>query len=688
MKKLIAVVLSVLLIQTAFAQSKSKQKDKAPTQKEMEEMMKEAQQMMNEMDPEDKRMMDSMGISMPSFKNIPKVSDRQLAEAYENENRLVPKRHAVRIASIAAIPQGNAAVSSFITSVQNKTMPLLKPDSKIMGEKLYVYLDSSGSTPSAMGNASVGLWMIGKIEIGFYLLGKACKGEPSNTDNISNYAAMLSMLGAEHMAIPLLNNLNAKFPQNSTILNNLGQAWFGLGEITKAEKYLDSAIRLYAYHPQANFTRCFIEESKGKKQEAVSFLKKSIKHAYTKAKEEKLNKLGQKLKVNDAPLPPMTKSDPFNLGGFKHPGFPKSVDESIAMEPVWQSFVAKIKSEETGLKKKAEEQLKIVTEAQQSRLQHDMNVIKKSISSGMPQGNLITVPLYNAAASLKQQVVMEEFEKRLMENTRKTVAFMNGRGLELTEEYDAEMEKLREEDGEQTGEGRPNKDFCPKYKATSDKFLSAYNPEREELFNEALDIYKKYYNEMTYWQMYSQWPEEYEYLKLSAKANWLGNLISCRREYCFKSITQFKCTNPLPGKEGQLSNFDDVACQYHSELNLGALTMKSDCSRMTTELDAGVIKLGLKQDMDKETFSDQFMTCNVEVGPRIGKEVHVGPLTVGAEAGVTVGAEFDRNGLSGVTVGAGASAGVGPVNAGLEGRINLISGASGVTGTGVFSGVK
>ena len=35
---------------------------------------------------------------------------------------------------------------------------------------------------------------------------------------------------------------------------------------------------------------------------------------------------------------------------------------------------------------------------------------------------------------------------------------------------------------------------------------------------------------------------------------------------------------------------------------------------MTAELDLDVIKLGIKQNMNKEGFSDQFMGCSVEVG--------------------------------------------------------------------------
>ncbi len=56
-------------------------------------MMKDAQKELDNMSPEDKKMMDSMGIKMPDMKSLQKsvsgISDAQLKKAYDNENRLV-----------------------------------------------------------------------------------------------------------------------------------------------------------------------------------------------------------------------------------------------------------------------------------------------------------------------------------------------------------------------------------------------------------------------------------------------------------------------------------------------------------------------------------------------------------------------------------------------------------------------
>src|SRR5689334_3064398 len=99
MKRIFVLGLAIFICSSILAQpgKKSSQKDKPPTQKEMEDMMKEMQKEMDGMSPEDKKTLDSMGVKVPSMKDVPKMSDKELADAWENENRIVPVRDAARI---------------------------------------------------------------------------------------------------------------------------------------------------------------------------------------------------------------------------------------------------------------------------------------------------------------------------------------------------------------------------------------------------------------------------------------------------------------------------------------------------------------------------------------------------------------------------------------------------------------
>ncbi|HPW61016.1 MAG TPA: hypothetical protein PLJ13_01905 [Cyclobacteriaceae bacterium] len=704
MKKNLLILALMLMCLFSFAQQKPKpkEKEKAPTQKEMEEMMKEAQKELDNMSEEDKKMMKEMGIKIPSMKDVPQVTDKQLADAWENENRIVPNIDLARISSISKTPITNAAMPSYLSTTHGSVVAQLKSASKTKGEEIYQLIKTQNNSPVATGNAAASLWMLGKAELALYVMGKACLDNPTNTDNLNNYASMLSMSGAEQLSIPLFERINRQFPKNSTVLNNLGQAWFGLGDIDKATKYLDSTIRIYAYHPQANFTKSFIEESKGNMPAAVACVKKSIKHAYTKEKEDRLRKLGQPLEGKDLRFPFKPNPNPLNLSSFQHPDFPSSVDESIVLEKLWKKFKEDCELKSQSLKGQLAQAEKVMMKANDQRVKENMAVVNNSINSGYVTGSLDLVPFHAPKAILKLNEITEgndgyafRLTKALKEMTDHMLTI-----APLKEKYEAQMEILNKADLEQTGEGLPNKDFCPQKKAVADAYLSAYNPGLQKKWEAYLDITKRKLNEEIYWYQFIQWPEQFEVTKLSFELGWLKAI----SDVSFESITQYKCQIKAPTKSGgKLSEFDDVHCVYHSQFSTPVGTIKTDCSRMTTELDLKFIKLGLKQDMNKETFNDQFMSCSVEVGVSAGAGIKNGPLKAEASVGAAVGAEFDRSGLkdivvkvnAGVSAGTdvidgGSMAGVGvsdlSADAGVQGQVSLISGKSSIESTGLLQG--
>lgn len=207
MKKLLITSIFLFAVFVAFTQTKPKQTstEKAPTQKEMQEMMKAAQKEIDNMSPEDKKMMEEMGIKIPDMNNVGKsvsgVSDAQLKQAFEDESRIVPEKDEAGIASISKIPLADATIPAFLKSTHTKILALLKPESKTLAEKLYTQLKSTGSTSDAIGNTAAGLWIMGRIQPALYIMGRVCTEDISNTDNLSNYASMLSMSGIEQSAM-------------------------------------------------------------------------------------------------------------------------------------------------------------------------------------------------------------------------------------------------------------------------------------------------------------------------------------------------------------------------------------------------------------------------------------------------------------------------------------------------------
>lgn len=681
MKQLLLLTAILLHSFSGFAQAKPKPKpkEKPPTQKEMEAMMKEAQEMMDNMDPEEKRMADSLGIKLPSFKNTPKVGDKQLAEAYYKENRIVPKKDAARIANIPA-PVSTAGIGTYLQTIDTKISAVLPAELKNNATALLQELKKKTTDPALLGKAAVGMWVMGKVRTALYLQLKICEADAGNGNNLSNLTAMFIQLDGAEYAIPLLNNLNARFKNNSSILNNLGQAWFALGDIPKAEKYIDSTIRIYANHSQANFTKCLIEESKGKKPEAIIALKRSIKGGYTKEKETKLKHLGGIGDPKDDYFPQNKKTDPLQLGNFKAPDIPKSVAECITLEAQWKTFEAEIDVEINQLLT-AYKNLNLEAK-QEQRMQQSMAIIIASQQAGKPVGNIESTPLYFERAARQLKAVQELHYKKLEALLQKAAKWAAGEGAALTQQYQEKMNLLRKQDGEQTGYGRANIDFCPQYRDASDAYLRNYNAKAEEFYKEYISLHKAFINEISHWEMYMYWPDEFEALKINNKIDWLKALKS-KQPIKFISITQYKCVSPLNRNAQKLAKFDDVACQYHSEVNYFIGKIKSDCSKTTAEFDFEFLKYDIEMNAEQgTTFSEQFVRGSIEVSEKIGSK-QIGPANAEAELGARV--EIGRNGIEDFIVKGGVSVS-NPTgqSVGVEGNVSLVSGSSTFGGTGIF----
>ncbi len=694
--KIILITFFTLMCCTLVQAQDKSRKQSAPSQKEIDDAMKGLQQIQDGMSPEEKKMMEQMGVKMPGMQSMPKMTAGQMQQAMELANSVVPPKDEAAIASIAKSPLSNSSLPAYLAATHEKVLSQLKPVVKTKGEEVYKAINLKVHSAYAVGNFAAGLWMAGKGELALYVMGKACMDDPSLTDNLNNYASMLSMSGAEQLAIPLLDKLNKQFPKNSTILNNLGQAWFGLGDIPASEQYLDSTIRLYPAHSQANRTKSSIEESKGNTDAAIATMKKSIREAWSEDKQDQLSRLGYEFSDKDLRLPFKPVPDPLGLEKFVTPAIPKTVEESVILENEWKQFDEACLSKIQGLEALSAPLQTVASEARKKRENDFLN-------ANTTGDKLQHIPVFAQRATLKLQAMSGDTDgsyERDIKNLQAELVGYKTKQAQLTKAYNAGIDKLNKEEAKQDGEGKANADFCPRFVALKNEYLKSYNTEWEQIHNALVEAYRRKFNQETYYQQYILWPEDFAVTKLNTQLSWLNILYTTNCLFISSPVCGPE-KEAKPFKGGALPDFDDIHCEYHSELKTPVGTISMDCSRLTAELDLDVVKMGIKQDMNKEGFSDQFMGCSVEVGGshKIGSH-EFGPLTAEASVNGSVKAEFDRNGLKELTVKASAeiqtdvdiNTGVaGDVHvtakAGVDAQISLISGHGSVEGDGVLKGL-
>lgn len=706
------LLLFLLSTNTVVGQPKTKPKEKAPTQKDMQSEIENAKKMMNEMmsemSDEDKKMMDSMGIKMPDLKNLkaPKVSDAQLAEAWEDDTRIVPKKDVKRIGAIPVVSPGR--MPAYISMLHQKTTAALDAQLVTAGNKMYTEIMAVAKSRQKAGNMAIGFWMSGQPELTLYLLGKITAEDATQTDNISNYASALTMLGGEHLAIPLLQNLNARFRKNSTILNNLGQAWFGLGDIVKAEKYLDSALAILPHHPQANMTKAAIEENKGNTSKAIQHVKKSINYAYSKEKEDKLNKLGYKLTRKDLRIPFKPGSDPLGLQLTNRPDYPTSVAKVKALYPNWQSFNEAC---DKSLEKMEEEYNSYAKKYGESSMAMAKNAMAM-INSGTQQPFISLHPLNRKASMALQQLEKYYGEK-----------FKNLASAHLSMQSD--IESLRKKILPPAADNVP----CDVSRQWADRLLEAINSRKKKYDDEELNLVRQYCNELVYWSQFTSVDENaFRMIQVKHQMLWIQK----NREKQPLDMSVFKdayedCTEKEEGKRGKLPDFDDVACNYKKTIDWHLVKWEMNCSKtkityrqpfqtitenyvgekyvggtisyqVSTKAEGKIGPVGVEASVGAEV--NQYLDENhnvkdwdatVKTGVSGSVGIKEGPAKLGATVAEEFVVEFGPNGITDVAAVSSAEASAGAfdqtVTIGASDRVSLISGNHTRTSSGSMKGV-
>ncbi|MEJ2904249.1 tetratricopeptide repeat protein [Pedobacter panaciterrae] len=696
MKSKILISLFILLPFIAFAQKPSKEQMEAD-KKRLAEAMQKLNEKTSKMDPKAKKGYDSLlnqyGVGQKMDNAIKQVNKSQPTKSGGVANGLIPAKDIKAIAGIAATPS-KVNMGAFIGNTGNTTFAAVLPAAKNKANNLYKDLKEKGASIDEMGNAAVALWVGGRTQIALSLMAQVCKDDANNTDNLNNYAAMLTMTGAPEMAIPLLSNLNGRFKKNSTILNNLGQAWFALGDVDKAQKYLDTTLALGASHAQANQTLCLIAEHKGDKAAALAYAKAAFKQGNTASRKDKLKQLGYTPGADDYTGFPRTNksNDLLNLGNFSPMEFPKSYAAMKMYETQWKQFSVAIDQAIKPLQKLSEESNKQTIKRLEEQQKQLMNVMNKTLANpgSVNQSSAmqtVGIPMFSEKMNAKEKIVLQNLQLKKDKVLQKMADFTKGDGATYKKEYEATMKKINER-WKNVGEGgtENNGVLCNESIKAIDVYLSAYNTKCEELYKEYLEVQKQFLNEMAYLSLYTTYPELIPGINAGLKQQWLKDL-------AFKAEVlqvSYGCASPGKIKEGKLTEFKDPNCNINSEFGSARLgfTMTLTCSGLTTTVNAGVISGTLNQDLDHAGFGDSFKNCTVSIGPKVSAGGKLGPLQASVSAGVGADIEIDRTGITDVVVvaGAEAAAGVGSAgaSAGMEGRMSLNSGAGSLNGTGIF----
>lgn len=569
-------------------------------------------------------------------------------------DKTIPDRDAQRINTLPKKILSDAEIKTLLTGFHNNTLSLMPEIDKKKGEELYNELKGRPNATIIMGNVANALWLEGANFLSLYLMSKTCMNDVSNVNNMNNYAACLIAYGCEEIALPVLQNLNRKYPGSGTILNNIAQAWFGLGELKMASQYLDSTLVRFPKHSQANLTKSLIKEEEGKKEEAIEAVKKSLDEGWSDSKLRRLEKLGYKLRRSD--IKHTVPQDPMGLHKFQLPQFPRSYDQALELIHEWDKF-----------KKSCEDEIKKIEAKMEyaSKQQYDNDKGLEIIADGM----------YKKLHALYSDD--DEGWSRKLEKAADDVEQAATKLETLKKNTESALDDIGKKYENVCGEGQacPEAEICKAYKNVHDQYILQANAIWEQVITNYVNTYRHFFENDVYLYQFSALPHEFEKYKFQTQLKFLGMLADISFLWLgisylggFPNACENQKNSGLQKFKG-LPDFDEMNCSNISELKLIFTEIKTRCNKMTTKfkIDGKLTGIAALKDVKLDvSFTEdlrnnvsilpsEIESATVEIGVKLGgKEWELGTTKdelkagVKAEAGVII--EIDKTGISDIGV--------------------------------------
>lgn len=220
--------------------------------------------------------------------NIPSSMMQQAQEQVKAENDNTPSPiPEMKKALLNTLPKedlSKAQLQVFLNTLYNDLKKKL-PERIADVQKIINQLENDATNIAYSGVAA--WYNKAPAQAALLIVYAASKSQDANT--LNNCGAIMNLCGHEEKAIPVLKYVLVTHPDNSTVLNNLGQSYTGLGDKQTAMMYFARCIRQSPNHPEANATAAKIEESNGNMEKALEYTEASLRGAYSEERAEFFN---------------------------------------------------------------------------------------------------------------------------------------------------------------------------------------------------------------------------------------------------------------------------------------------------------------------------------------------------------------------------------------------------------------
>ncbi len=295
MQKSVLFILCLFVYQFSISQGKTQSLPSDPTKWSVADMKRFAAMSPTEQEAFKKKMLQQ---AEGQLKQKAEAANLTIDETLLPTSQIkAPVLDMKRIATIPAAPPTRQQLLQNVAKMESALKTAVGPQ---VTQKVEEFVASKSI--KEIQSAAVGGFYDNKPESALLLGMKAATINPADPVGWNNLAAIMNLSGLEHQAVPILQHCLTEHPESGTLLNNIGQAWLGLGDLVKSKQFLQKCLTLDDLHPEANRSMALIYLFGNDMASALKHLEKEMQVAQRKSSLAYLVKSGQRDKINLAAL--------------------------------------------------------------------------------------------------------------------------------------------------------------------------------------------------------------------------------------------------------------------------------------------------------------------------------------------------------------------------------------------------
>ncbi|RXK60592.1 tetratricopeptide repeat protein [Lacibacter luteus] len=182
---------------------------------------------------------------------------------------------------------------------------------------------------------------------------KLVVAHPDSLQMMNNLAAMYNMIGVQQKAVPLLQYCLQQLPNSSIVLNNLGQSYYGLGDLFTAAAFLRKCLDVDSLNIEANHSMGMLHYFKKEYDAAMKYFEREMSVAYRRSTMAMAYKMGKKFNLRALAQRRNQRRgvkqkdffEEITLSKFSLPQFPSSSKDIIARKGEFDVFGLSVNAE-------------------------------------------------------------------------------------------------------------------------------------------------------------------------------------------------------------------------------------------------------------------------------------------------------------------------------------------------------